>query len=90
MTVQRAIHLLYPDTDQWGFTLNDENDQDRKLFQNFIWTLRNPESTGPQATMKRIGMRSVVVAFQPPWILSEQDLKEFSECRSVRDLGPYF
>lgn len=24
-----------------------------------------------------------MIAFQPPWVLSEQDIREFSECRSV-------
>jgi hypothetical protein len=83
MTVQRTIHLLYPETRPWGFILGDENDSDRKIFQYFMWTLSAPDEAMAPARLAEIGRRSVVVAFQPPWILSEQDIKEFSQCRSV-------
>ncbi|KAJ6630775.1 hypothetical protein B0H10DRAFT_2160169 [Mycena sp. CBHHK59/15] len=82
MTVQRTLHLLYPETRPWGFILSDENDSDRKLFQYFMWS---PTPSGVEMTpamLAEVGRKSVVVAFQPPWILSEQDLKEFSQCRS--------
>ncbi|KAJ7172503.1 hypothetical protein C8R46DRAFT_1161910 [Mycena filopes] len=82
MTVQRIIHLLYPETRAWGFTLNDENDNDRKIFQYFVWSLPTTEEGMGAAMLAEIGRKSIVVAFQPPWILSEQDIKEFSECRS--------
>ncbi|KAJ7940665.1 hypothetical protein B0H13DRAFT_2226032 [Mycena leptocephala] len=82
MTVQRTIHLLYPETRPWGFILGDENDSDRKIFQYFMWTLSAPDEAMAPARLAEIGRRSVVVAFQPPWILSEQDIKEFSQCRS--------
>ncbi|KAJ6502575.1 hypothetical protein C8R45DRAFT_1092404 [Mycena sanguinolenta] len=82
MTVQRVIHLLFPATRPWGFFLCDENDQDRKLFQYFMWSLPSPEDGVAPQTGNDIGRKSIVVAFQPPWILSEQDLKEFSKCQS--------
>ncbi|KAJ7709933.1 hypothetical protein B0H17DRAFT_1191069 [Mycena rosella] len=82
MTVQRTIHLLYPETRPWGFILSDENDSDRKIFQYFMWTLSPLDEQMPPARLAEIGHKSVVVAFQPPWILSEQDIREFSQCRS--------
>ncbi|KAJ7632591.1 hypothetical protein FB45DRAFT_508821 [Roridomyces roridus] len=82
MTVQRAIHVVYPETRPWAFVLSDENDEDRKLFQYFMWTLPLSEEETTQERLVEVGRRSVVVAFQPPWILSEQDIKEFAECRS--------
>ncbi|KAJ7155992.1 hypothetical protein C8R43DRAFT_1087364 [Mycena crocata] len=82
MTVQRIIHLLYPETRPWGFVLNDENDSDRKIFQYFLWSLPQFDADTTPAMHAEIGRKSVVVAFQPPWILSEQDIKEFSQCRS--------
>ncbi|KAJ7449782.1 hypothetical protein FB451DRAFT_737367 [Mycena latifolia] len=82
MTVQRTIHLLYPETRPWGFILNDENDSDRKIFQYFMWSLAPLDEEMTPARLAEIGRKSVVVAFQPPWILSEQDIKEFSQCRS--------
>ncbi|KAJ7774799.1 hypothetical protein B0H16DRAFT_74878 [Mycena metata] len=82
MTVQRIMHLLYPETRRWGFSLNDDNDSDRKIFQYFVWSLPAPEEGIAPAMLAEIGRKSIVVAFQPPWILSEQDIKEFSQCRS--------
>jgi hypothetical protein len=84
MTVQRTIHLLYPETRPWGFVLSDENDSDRKIFQYFMWSLSPLDENMSPARLAEIGRKSVVVAFQPPWILSEQDIREFSQCRSVR------
>jgi len=81
MTVQRIIHLLYPATQRWGFFLCDGNDSDRKIFQFFMWSRPPNEGMSPEELVK-IGNKSIVVAFQPPWILSEQDIKEFSQCRS--------
>ncbi|KAJ6547537.1 hypothetical protein B0H19DRAFT_1166187 [Mycena capillaripes] len=82
MTVQRTIHILYPETRPWGFVLCDENDSDRKIFQYFMWSLPTPDEGIAPARLAEIGRKSVVVAFQPPWILSAQDIKEFSQCHS--------
>jgi len=78
MTVQRTLHILYPETRRWGFSLCDEDDKDRRIFQYFLWAPPTQGVIKPEIVQKQ-----VVIAFQPPWILSEQDLKEFSECRSV-------
>jgi hypothetical protein len=84
MTVQRTLHILFPKTRGWGFSLSDQDDKDRRIFQHFLWTIstQGPTNLGSNQKLK-IGQKSVVIAFQPPWILSEQDLKEFSACRSV-------
>ncbi|KAF5365751.1 hypothetical protein D9758_003303 [Tetrapyrgos nigripes] len=82
-TVQRTLHVLYPDTSKWVFKLDDDNDLDRKILQHFTWTLPWLEYQGLSADdISRIERASVVVAFQPPWILSPQDIKEFARCRS--------
>lgn len=83
MTVQRAMHLLYPTTRPWAFFLCDDNDNDRKIFQYFMWSLPPSEEAMTQEKLAQIGRKSVVIAFQPPWILSERDIYEFSQCRSV-------
>ncbi|KAF9069660.1 hypothetical protein BDP27DRAFT_1222193 [Rhodocollybia butyracea] len=83
MTVQRIIHLLKPTTQNWSFSLADDREVDRKIFQYYMWSL-------PDRTLERLDENSrraaqyasVVVAFQPPWILSMQDIKEFAKCRS--------
>jgi len=85
MTVQRTLHVLFPEvTAKWEFRLDDDTDLDRKILQYFIWSLPWPNCQGlSPRDIKRMERASVVVAFQPPWILSPQDIKEFARCRSV-------
>ncbi|CAK5277427.1 unnamed protein product, partial [Mycena citricolor] len=80
MTVQRIIHLIFPDTLSWEFRLETDFDVDGKLFRQFVWTKTLPEEETIPAEVSR---KSLVVAFQPPWILSEQDIKDFAACRTV-------
>ncbi|KAK7014884.1 microtubule associated protein [Favolaschia claudopus] len=82
MTVQRVVHLLYPATRRWGFFYCDESNNDRNLLQYFMWSLLLPPDEMDPETLAEIGPKSILIAFQPPWILSDQDIKEFSECRS--------
>lgn len=85
MTVQRIIHLLHPNTHLWSFSLADEGDIDRKIFQYYMWSIPGHVMDALEEDHKKpIQYSSVVVAFQPPWILSLQDIKEFAKCRSVR------
>ncbi|RDB21334.1 hypothetical protein Hypma_011579 [Hypsizygus marmoreus] len=78
-TVQSAIHLMFPATFDWGFSLvNDTDNLDKDIFQYFSWSTRDAETLAPSQN----GRNLVTVAFQPPWILSSQDIKTFSECRS--------
>ena len=72
-TVQDVVHLLYPQSRGWRFNLGNDCDGDEHIFRYFTWSTTGLDSA----------MNSAVIAFQPPWILSEQDIKEFSECRSV-------
>ncbi|KAF8894591.1 hypothetical protein BD779DRAFT_850470 [Infundibulicybe gibba] len=84
MTVQRALHLVFPQTSGWGFHLDGAEDKDRSIFQYFTWRPQDSEKTTPEllSTNGISSRRPVVIAFQPPWILSERDMKEFSESRS--------
>ncbi|PFH54379.1 hypothetical protein AMATHDRAFT_135346 [Amanita thiersii Skay4041] len=87
MTIQRALHLIHGPSNFWGFSLHDDNDKDRNIFQHFHWGWSLPQNEdlgGSEDTVskRRIGRHSVVIAFQPPWVLSHQDITEFSQCRS--------
>jgi len=75
-TVQSIVHLLYPQTRKGRFILTRSQDEDADIFQHFTWS--TTDFAQPDCR------NSAVIAFQPPWILSEQDIREFSECRSVR------
>jgi hypothetical protein len=78
--VQRALHLLFPDqTSKWNFSLSgDIGSKDRKSFDYFIWSYSGPGTPTAFTPLGDIPRYPLVVAFQPPWILSEQDILEFS------------
>ncbi|KAJ7279692.1 hypothetical protein C8J57DRAFT_1303986 [Mycena rebaudengoi] len=80
ITVQRALHLLFPDqTSKWNFSLSgDIGSKDRKSFDYFIWSYSGPGTPTAFTPLGDIPRYPLVVAFQPPWILSEQDILEFS------------
>ena len=83
-TVQSTIHITYHQLLDCGFNLiNDPQDHDRDIYQYFCWSQDDHEALDPD------GGNKLTVAFQPPWILSDQDLKEFSECRTVCYHQPY-
>ncbi|KAJ3998183.1 hypothetical protein F5050DRAFT_1806143 [Lentinula boryana] len=83
MTVQRILHLIHPGSQTWGFSLADETDFDRTIFQYYLWTVPEYILEGlDENRRKSVEYSSVVVAFQPPWVLSAQDIKEFAKCRS--------
>lgn len=84
-TTQRVMHLSCPQTRDWRFDEDDdENDRDGRLFRHYLWTLPNND---PVQNLE-VAKRSVVVAFQPPWILSPKDLESFADCRVVSFLKP--
>ncbi|KAJ7614780.1 hypothetical protein FB45DRAFT_936050 [Roridomyces roridus] len=83
MSVQRALRLVFPDqTSRWAFSLGDDvENTDRKVFQYFIWSYSGPGAPMLCTPLGSIPRYPLVVAFQPPWILSERDIVEFSEAR---------
>lgn len=73
-TVQSAMHAAFPEAmNNYRFYLvNDLQDLDKDLFRVASWSKRDS------------GMTRLVIAFQPPWILSDKDITMFQECASVR------
>ncbi|TFK42607.1 hypothetical protein BDQ12DRAFT_676485 [Crucibulum laeve] len=74
--VQDVLHLAFPETREWSFQWNDTSEPDSHIFQHFTWT--PSESYDPALAQTR----SVVVAVQPPWILSDMDFKQFARCKT--------
>ncbi|KAJ7038804.1 hypothetical protein C8F04DRAFT_1088557 [Mycena alexandri] len=90
MTVQRMLHLVFPaQTADWSFSLVDSTDnKDRKVYQQFVWSYSGRGKPTVFTPLGNIARYPLVVAFQPPWILSAQDMLEFSECREFPQFGP--
>jgi len=80
-SAQRLLHILFPDTRQWKFKQQEGFDVDRKIFGYFTWTKTQRYDTGSQ--------NAVVLAYQPPWILSQTDFEDFIKCGSVGMLSSY-
>lgn len=76
-TVQRILHILYPQTKDWGFASETQQHYDDHLFKEFYFTRTECPSTA------EIASNSVLVACQPPWVLSNEDMWQFTELQSV-------
>ncbi|KAJ8072475.1 hypothetical protein AAF712_011227 [Marasmius tenuissimus] len=87
-TVQRTIHLLNPELRRWRFYTPEDRFQpeDTNLFQHFLWGLPADDFDNLSLTEHTLAetarQKQLVVAYQPPWILSPTDLKEFTTRRS--------
>ncbi|KAJ7154040.1 hypothetical protein C8R46DRAFT_1118525 [Mycena filopes] len=90
MTVQRLLHLIFPTQNaNWTFSLVDRpGDKDRKVYQEFLWSYLGPGKPTVFTPTGDIPRYPLVVAFQPPWILSTQDMLEFSACRGFPRFDP--
>ncbi|KAJ7874938.1 hypothetical protein B0H14DRAFT_3550908 [Mycena olivaceomarginata] len=68
MTVQRTLYLLFPqDTANWSFLSTQ------------IARISGPgKPTMYDAALGPVPRDLIIVLFQPPWVLSEQDIHEFS------------
>ncbi|EGN92463.1 hypothetical protein SERLA73DRAFT_117361 [Serpula lacrymans var. lacrymans S7.3] len=76
-TVQRTVHLLYPQTRKWTF-ISGEDSTDYRLFRSLMWSLPIEEpSTHPEVTH-----HSLCIFLQPPWILSVEDMEYFAAYQS--------
>lgn len=74
-TVQRVFHIMFPATKDWGFVaLDDHGDDDN--FKKFHWTDVNQDHPD-------IYDLSVVVACQPPWIMSDEFMWQFTQLKSL-------
>lgn len=76
-TIQRMVHLCFPESQAWGFA-RGPTDVDADVFNCFEWRNLGSQSSGTD----------MVIAVQPPWVLSPQDLKSFTEIVSVSEISP--
>jgi hypothetical protein len=101
-TMQRAMHLAYPDTTRWWL---DETEAGRHheevvnhaLWRTYLWRFhpdehqrtwwRDVPEVENGAKAEPAPQSSIAVVVQPPWILSLQDMKNFTNCRSVGTMG---
>ncbi|KAG2120911.1 uncharacterized protein F5147DRAFT_12930 [Suillus discolor] len=75
-TVQRVFHIMFPATKDWGFAMLDDHGCDEENFKTFHWTDVNQDHPD-------IHDLSVVVACQPPWIMSDEFMRQFTQLRSL-------
>lgn len=93
-TATRALHAAFPDeAAKWDVTYVNRNDGDSGLWNTLVWRRTPPPSDIETFYVEKrdpLEECSLVVAVQPPWILTQQDFKSFLKCSSVRCLVRYF
>lgn len=82
-TIQRIIQILpeFKGAEQWAINRPDDDipDNDHTIFRYFMWN----KSTIQGSVAEPSDPCSLVIAYQPPWILSPHDLKQFTRTQSV-------
>lgn len=84
VTVTRILHAFEPRTDSFAFQPGNNKANDRHIFQYLIWSQKE---FGLHEPTWESG--SVLVAYQPPFVLTVTDLEEFVSCKAVRILHKY-
>lgn len=80
-TVQRIFHIMFPATKDWEFGTLDDSDCNDDIFKKFYWTDVNGDHPDNDA--------SVVVACQPPWLMSDELMWQFTQLKSVSALNTW-
>ncbi|KAH7930997.1 hypothetical protein BV22DRAFT_21936 [Leucogyrophana mollusca] len=76
-TAERTMHIIFPTTECWSFEPSFEDDNDINIYREFRWSgTIDPEH--PETSYS-----TITVACQPSWILSSEDLWQFTELRSL-------
>jgi hypothetical protein len=102
-TMQRAMHLAYPDTTRWWLEEADpvelpEETANRPLWRTYLWRFHPdefhttwwrdvPDATNSVKT-EPAPLNSMVMVVQSPWILALQDMKNLTKCTNVSDPAP--
>lgn len=76
-TIQRVLHIIFPQIRDWNFVSDNTGTDNTDIYKEFYFTdTRNPPSPD-------IRYNSVVVVCQPPWVLSDEDMWQFTELKSL-------
>jgi hypothetical protein len=81
VTATRILHISHTGTESFAFQPLNNTANDRNIFRYLIWSDKDAKSHEPRG--------SVLVAYQPPYILTPTDLEEFVSCKAVRVLPRY-
>ncbi|KAF8522828.1 hypothetical protein JB92DRAFT_3140913 [Gautieria morchelliformis] len=100
-TMQRAMHLAFPDTTRWWLDEAEplpgaEARANGALWRTYLWRFHpdehqetwwrdTPESTSGAKT-EPAPRNSMVFIVQPPWILALQDMNNLAKCTSLPSL----
>ncbi|TEB35898.1 hypothetical protein FA13DRAFT_1810551 [Coprinellus micaceus] len=84
-TVKRILHLSLPETKSWSFQPGspDDPEPDSHLFATYTWAMNLGRVTRSRERERRgLNEKRMLVAVQPPWILTERDLHAFADSRT--------
>ena len=80
VTATRVMHNVFSDSKPYVFTSGEVDLEDKARFQFLLWRSRFDNVTSREPNGR------LVVAFQTPFVLNEQDLCEFVDCHSVSSI----
>jgi hypothetical protein len=72
---------MYPDSAEWACQMDEAQSSDQDILRYFTWSAPSPDSSSRAVNSRQA---SVVIVYQPPWILSTEDITRFMLCDSVR------
>lgn len=75
-TVQRLLHIIFPETKPWAFHAESDHDPDAEVVGFYTWEARNRQ--------KQLMNSTLAVMVLPPWIASPADLVAMTKCRKLR------
>jgi len=83
VTATRILHVSCPTTgsESYGFQPGNNKANDRHIFQYFVWSQQGVKLKLHEPSWES---SSVLVAYQPPFVLTASDLEEFISCKAVR------
>ncbi|KAJ3540920.1 hypothetical protein NMY22_g4102 [Coprinellus aureogranulatus] len=87
-TVKRILHQAVPQTHSWTFSRDTlvHSEPDSHMFTTYTWAM-SPDclagNTPSQRRQREAALKKrMLIAVQPPWVLTERDLEKFSDSRN--------
>ena len=74
----RILHSTIPHMESFAFQPGNNKARDKHIFRYLIWS-----HSGFRPHEPKPDRGSVLVAYQPPYILTQSDLKEFTSCKTA-------
>jgi hypothetical protein len=80
-TVQRIMHIIFPDSYEWLIQPETSRGADEEIFRYFTWSASSKHSH-----LHEVEEASVIIAVQPPWVCAPRNLERFTDCEMASNI----